>query len=64
MSELVNPDLFQPLSIESFHVHPGYKKPDFNNDIALIKLSSPITFNESVMPLCLPAQGANLNPSG
>ena len=37
-------------------VHPGYH--DINNDIidniALVKLSNPIKFNEDVRPICLP----------
>ncbi|XP_062848642.1 complement C1r subcomponent-like isoform X2 [Trichomycterus rosablanca] len=46
----------EPLPVESLHVHPEFKISDFNNDIALIKLQSPITFNENVMPVCLPEQ--------
>ncbi|KAF7226962.1 putative LOC107379532-like protein [Nothobranchius furzeri] len=45
----------------SVHVHPEYNDQDglnFNNDIALIKLQEPITFNAAVMPLCLPAKNA------
>ncbi|XP_076592575.1 complement C1r-A subcomponent-like [Chaetodon auriga] len=50
-----------PLFAASVHVHPGYKNPsglDFNNDIALIKMQDSITFNSSIMPICLPAEGA------
>ncbi|XP_041798251.1 uncharacterized protein LOC121610282 [Chelmon rostratus] len=50
-----------PVSAASVHIHPEYNNPnllDFNNDIALIKLQDPITFNSSVMPICLPAEGA------
>lgn len=45
----------------SIHVHPDYHNPDqsnFNNDIALLKLQDPITFNAAVMPLCLPPRNA------
>ncbi|KAM8734601.1 mannan-binding lectin serine protease 2-like [Acanthopagrus schlegelii] len=45
----------------SIHIHPKYNNPnglDYNNDIALIKLQDPITFNSSIMPICLPAEGA------
>ncbi|XP_072536022.1 complement C1r-A subcomponent-like isoform X1 [Salminus brasiliensis] len=56
------------LPIASLHVHPGYKnnemRTNFNNDIALIKLNSSITFDENVMPLCLPAQDTELEHSG
>ncbi|XP_076836807.1 complement C1s subcomponent-like [Brachyhypopomus gauderio] len=59
---------FQSLAIASLHVHPGYKnndmRTDFDNDIALIKLNSSITFNENVMPVCIPQQAAKLNTIG
>ncbi len=50
-----------PVSAASVHIHPEYNNPDgldYNNDIALIKLQDPITFNSSVMPICLPAEDA------
>ncbi|XP_023152358.2 complement C1r-A subcomponent-like [Amphiprion ocellaris] len=50
-----------PVNASSLYIHPGYKNPDllnYNNDIALMKLDQPITFDSSVMPLCLPAEGA------
>uniref|UniRef100_A0A3B1JTB7 complement subcomponent C1r n=1 Tax=Astyanax mexicanus TaxID=7994 RepID=A0A3B1JTB7_ASTMX len=58
----------QPIPVESLHVHPGYKnnamRTNFDNDIALIKLSSPITFNSNVMPVCLPPQDTKLENNG
>ncbi|XP_045901319.1 complement C1r-A subcomponent-like isoform X1 [Micropterus dolomieu] len=51
-----------PVFAASVHVHPDYNNLDdaldYNNDIALIKLQDPITFNSSIMPVCLPAEGA------
>lgn len=50
-----------PLFAASIHVHPEYNNPnyvDYNNDIALIKLEDTLTFNSSVMPVCLPEPGA------
>uniref|UniRef100_A0A671WKS8 Vitamin K-dependent protein C n=1 Tax=Sparus aurata TaxID=8175 RepID=A0A671WKS8_SPAAU len=47
--------LSSPLFAASVHVHPEYNNPNgvnYNNDIALIKLPNPITFNSSVMPIC------------
>ncbi|XP_026226335.1 complement C1r-B subcomponent-like isoform X2 [Anabas testudineus] len=55
-------DMSSPVYAASVHVHPQYNNPnyvDYNNDIALIKLRDPITFNSSVMPVCLPAAGAS-----
>ncbi|KAL6488933.1 hypothetical protein MHYP_G00026740 [Metynnis hypsauchen] len=56
------------LAIASLHVHPGYKNNDlrtnFDNDIALIKLKSSITFNMNVMPVCLPQRDTKLNSTG
>ncbi|XP_047453842.1 complement C1r-A subcomponent-like [Mugil cephalus] len=53
--------LNSPLRVSSIHVHPDYNNlqgTDYNNDIALIKLQDSITFSSSVMPVCLPAEGA------
>ena len=50
-----------PVNAASVHIHPDYNNPqnvDYNNDIALLKLQDPITFDSSVMPICLPAQDA------
>ncbi|BFF90581.1 serine protease snake [Drosophila madeirensis] len=35
-------------------VHPGYAHPIIYNDIALLRLSRPVTFNEYKHPACLP----------
>ncbi|TDH11637.1 hypothetical protein EPR50_G00062990 [Perca flavescens] len=53
--------LVSPVYAASIHIHPEYNNPnnvDFNHDIALIKLQDVITFNSSIMPICLPAEGA------
>uniref|UniRef100_A0A8C6WYA4 trypsin n=1 Tax=Neogobius melanostomus TaxID=47308 RepID=A0A8C6WYA4_9GOBI len=47
----------------SVHLHPGYNNPahlNFDNDIALIKLPAPVTFNQFVMPICLPPENSTL----
>ncbi|KAM8734602.1 complement C1r subcomponent-like isoform 1-T1 [Acanthopagrus schlegelii] len=52
--------LSSPVFAASVHVHPEYNNPNgvnYNSDIALIKLPHTITFNSSVMPICLPAEG-------
>ncbi|KAK2844746.1 hypothetical protein Q5P01_011405 [Channa striata] len=57
----VNTDLNPGVQAASVYVHPDYNNPnfvDYSNDIALIKLHDPITFNPSIMPICLPAEDA------
>ncbi|KAG2470166.1 C1RA protein, partial [Polypterus senegalus] len=46
--------------VEAVFVHPNFSESDtdFNNDIALIKLSSRVTLNETIMPICLPEAGS------
>jgi len=34
--------------------HPHYNNKTFANDIALLKLSEPVTFNDYLSPICLP----------
>ncbi|XP_054477310.1 uncharacterized protein LOC129109306 [Anoplopoma fimbria] len=56
-----NTPLASPVSAASIHSHPQYDNPnflDFNHDIALIKMQDSVTFNSSIMPICLPAEGA------
>uniref|UniRef100_A0A669AUW9 Peptidase S1 domain-containing protein n=1 Tax=Oreochromis niloticus TaxID=8128 RepID=A0A669AUW9_ORENI len=35
--------------------HPNYNSTSFNNDICLLQLSSPVTFNNYISPVCLAA---------
>lgn len=39
--------------------HPQFDKPTVNNDIALLKLDSPVTFSTAVSPVCLPFRHAS-----
>ncbi|KAJ1071235.1 hypothetical protein K5549_021017, partial [Capra hircus] len=40
--------------------HPNYDSNTKNNDIALMKLQTPLTFNDKVKPVCLPNPGMML----
>ncbi|XP_059499560.1 transmembrane protease serine 11C-like isoform X1 [Stegostoma tigrinum] len=43
-------------TITEIHVHPNYSIPmNFNNDIAVLELSSPVNFNKFIQPICLPS---------
>ncbi|MEQ2312000.1 hypothetical protein AMECASPLE_026425 [Ameca splendens] len=55
--QIIETGALTPIAV---HVHHGYNNSDtfnYDNDIALIKLQDPVTFDASIMPLCLPAQG-------
>ena len=41
-------------SISSITVLPNYDARTGNHDIALLKLTNPITFNDNIKPICLP----------
>uniref|UniRef100_A0A671M9X8 trypsin n=1 Tax=Sinocyclocheilus anshuiensis TaxID=1608454 RepID=A0A671M9X8_9TELE len=42
--------------------HPLYNRATFNNDIALLKLSSPVTFTPRISPVCLAPSNTNILP--
>ncbi|XP_077634779.1 transmembrane protease serine 2 [Crocuta crocuta] len=42
--------------------HPHYDSKTKNNDIALMKLQTPLTFNDKVKAVCLPNPGMMLEP--
>ncbi|XP_036402344.1 serine protease 33-like [Megalops cyprinoides] len=44
-------------------IPPGYTEPQQGQDIALVQLSSPVTFSDFIQPVCLPDAGT-LFPSG
>ena len=41
--------------------HPQYDSRTDVADIALLKLSSPVTFTDTIRPICLPSQEVNFN---
>uniref|UniRef100_UPI00358EC990 coagulation factor IX-like n=1 Tax=Myxine glutinosa TaxID=7769 RepID=UPI00358EC990 len=40
--------------VESVHLHVGFDHRSYDNDIALLRLKTPIPFGSTIMPVCLP----------
>ncbi|XP_060776963.1 mannan-binding lectin serine protease 2 [Neoarius graeffei] len=47
------------MQTEKIIIHPGYKQPNFDNDIALVKMSSRVPLSEKIRPVCLPEMKTN-----
>ena len=47
------------IHFSQFIDHPDYDASTFDNDFAIIKLASPVTFSERVSPICLPFTSTN-----
>lgn len=41
-------------SVERIILHPHFEPDNYNNDIALLRLSQRVEFNELIRPVCLP----------
>jgi len=52
----------QNVFVASINLHPEYNRSIFNNDIAILKLKEPLTFNSKVRNACLPED--NFVPQG
>ena len=44
----------QSVFVEKITLHESYNPSTINNDIAILKLKTPLTFNNNVQPACLP----------
>lgn len=50
-------------SVSEVIVHPDYNNTLFNNDIALMKLSSPVNFTDYIRPVCLASNSSEFHNS-
>uniref|UniRef100_A0A3Q1GSH9 pancreatic elastase II n=1 Tax=Acanthochromis polyacanthus TaxID=80966 RepID=A0A3Q1GSH9_9TELE len=53
----LNEDGSIAISPEKIIIHENYDSKKIRNDIALIKLSTPVKFSNTIMPACLPSSG-------
>ena len=44
----------QKISVKETIIHPMFNPRNLDNDVAILKLKSSLTFNENVQPACLP----------
>ncbi|KFP06153.1 Coagulation factor X, partial [Calypte anna] len=45
----------QKIGVARSWTHPHYDPSDYNSDIALLYLSTDVTFNQYIVPICLPS---------
>uniref|UniRef100_A0A182PQ56 Peptidase S1 domain-containing protein n=1 Tax=Anopheles epiroticus TaxID=199890 RepID=A0A182PQ56_9DIPT len=55
------PDDVQDRTIKNTIVHPGYKKSQKYNDIALVEVTNPFKFDAALQPTCLATEPADLD---
>uniref|UniRef100_A0A671M9I5 Zgc:171592 n=1 Tax=Sinocyclocheilus anshuiensis TaxID=1608454 RepID=A0A671M9I5_9TELE len=57
-----DPTMNSILQLKSVITHPLYNRATFNNDIALLKLSAPVTFTPRISPVCLAPSNTSILP--
>uniref|UniRef100_A0A3P9HMJ6 Coagulation factor VII n=1 Tax=Oryzias latipes TaxID=8090 RepID=A0A3P9HMJ6_ORYLA len=53
---VVNESTEQIIQVAEILMHPNYAKTTVDNDIALLRLASPITYTPYALPVCLPTR--------
>jgi secreted trypsin-like serine protease len=54
-------DTRQVRTVERIFMHSGYNNKSLQNDITILRLAQPVTFNKFVQPACLPGPEAPAN---
>ena len=54
----------QRISVREVVSHPMFNSRTYDNDVAIVKLNSSLTFNENVQPACLPDPSFTPEDSG
>ncbi|KTG40668.1 hypothetical protein cypCar_00030446 [Cyprinus carpio] len=57
-----NNEDIQVKKISKVITHPNYNKQTTNNDVALLKLSSPVQMTSRISPICLPSSFTSIRP--
>ena len=47
------------VQISDIRIHPDFDRDFYDNDFAIITLKKPVTFNEKIQQVCLPANTEN-----
>ena len=61
MNKDVQSQFHEERSFGAIITHPEYNSDGYVNDLALIKLNEPVTFNDYVRPICLATLQEELN---
>ncbi|XP_071520813.1 inactive CLIP domain-containing serine protease A3-like isoform X2 [Panulirus ornatus] len=56
------PGQYYDYEVETFHIHPNFNKDNLHNDIAVIKLATPVDFKYHINTVCLPQAGQVFPP--
>lgn len=48
------------VNVASVKVHPSYSRATLQNDVAVLKLTSKIVYQDNIKPICLPATGESI----
>jgi transmembrane serine protease 3 len=54
----------QKMKVEAFEIHSKYDEDTSANDIAVVQLKTPVTFSETIQPVCLPNSNSKMPDPG